>query len=109
MCDYTFSERVYVARVRACVCVCVCVCCVVVNARVARVRACANPLKYVQYRSNDFFGMMSDVTLTDFPSFLLNNVRILTSDVILNDFTKTLQRSETSQINDFYRYVLVIN
>ena len=52
---------------------------------------------------------MSDVTLTNFPSFLLNNVRILTSDVILNDFTKTLQRSETSQINDFYRYVLVIN
>ena len=50
------------------VCVCVCVCCVVVNARVARVRACANPLKYVQYRSNDFFGM-SDVTLTDFHSF----------------------------------------
>ena len=38
---------------------------------------------------------MSDVTLTGkFPLvFLLNNVRILTSDVILNDFTKTLQRS----------------
>ena len=93
-----------------CVCVCVCVCCVVVNARVTRMRACANPLKYVLYRLDQmiFFGM-SDVTLTNFPSFLLNNVRILTSDVILNDFTKTLQRSETSQINDFYRYVLVIN